>query len=115
VLEITYARNEDYTFTPCNNYFPTPIDAPNVQDKPDVPIGFFDMLLADFTMPVRSEQSAPPPREIPEELYNSFTDDQALHVQPVDCGPCTTSRTKNEKILGHILECLLIDRLARQS
>ena len=66
LLEISYARNGDYTFTPCNNYFPTPTDAPNVEDKPDVPIGFFDLLLEDFNVHAYTEQkSRHPPRTIP--------------------------------------------------
>ena len=50
VFEISYVRNEDYTLRPCNNYFPTPLDAPNAQNKPDIPIGFFDILLEDFNV-----------------------------------------------------------------
>ena len=82
LLEISYARNEDYTFTPCNNYFPTPMDAPNVQDKPDVPIGFFDILLDDFNVHAFSAQnSLNPPINIPEALYNSFTMNGKVRVE----------------------------------
>jgi hypothetical protein len=49
LLEISYARNGDNVFAPCNDHFPTPLDAPNVPDKPDVPIGFFDLLLEEFS------------------------------------------------------------------
>ncbi|MDR2695815.1 MAG: DUF268 domain-containing protein [Deltaproteobacteria bacterium] len=80
-LEISYARNGDYTFTPCNNYFPTPIDAPNVQDKPDVPIGFFDMLLEDFNAHADIAKNTSPPKEIPEALYNKFTMDGKINIQ----------------------------------
>ncbi len=48
-MEITYARTKDYTFSPCTDYFPTPLDMPNLPDRPDIPIGYFD-LLRDFPL-----------------------------------------------------------------
>ena len=81
LLEISYARNDDYIFTPCNNYFPTPLDAKNVQDKPDIPIGFFDILLEDFNVSADTEQSPPPPQEIPKEFYDGFTMNGMVDVQ----------------------------------
>ena len=81
LLEISYARNDDYIYTPCSQYFPTSIDARNDQDKPDIPIGFFDILLEDFNVPDLAATDAPP-REIPDEHYAAFTMHGQVEVQP---------------------------------
>jgi hypothetical protein len=74
LLEITYARIKDYTYTPCNNYFPTPLDAANEKDKPDVPIGFFDLLLEETKWDKSIGALLPlPPRDIPAHLLNPFS------------------------------------------
>lgn len=46
-LEISYARNKDYAFAPCLEYFPTPLDRKNLARFPDIPIGYFDLLLQE--------------------------------------------------------------------
>ena len=43
IIEISYARTQDYIFEPCADYFPTPLDRPNVAHRPEIPIGYFNL------------------------------------------------------------------------
>ena len=45
LFEVTYARSRDYAFRNDNGYFPTPLDSPNCVEFPDIPLGYFDLLL----------------------------------------------------------------------
>lgn len=47
-LELTYVRNDALTFSTCRDYFPTELDCKNTgRYDYDMPIGFFDLLLAE--------------------------------------------------------------------
>jgi hypothetical protein len=109
VIEVTFARNNDFVFSQCNNYFPTPLDAANVRNKPDVPIGFFDLLLEKRTNEVSKKNrisisplnpDSPPPLDIPEHLYDSFTMNGEIPVMKayydnrvIDKNVCNTRET----------------------
>ena len=45
LFEVTYARTEDYAFQPDTGYYPTEHDRPNVSEKPEIPLGYFDLIL----------------------------------------------------------------------
>jgi len=47
LIEVSYVRTQDHSFAPCSDYFPTPLDRPNVPHRPEIPIGYFDLLSAD--------------------------------------------------------------------
>lgn len=48
VMEITYVRNDDFAFSECAEYFPTPLDRRNGNRYPlDIPIGYFDLLMRE--------------------------------------------------------------------
>jgi hypothetical protein len=44
LIEVSYARTNDYIFEPCNDYFPTPLDRQSVELYPEIPIGYFRFL-----------------------------------------------------------------------
>lgn len=44
-FEMTLVRSAEHTFHPDDAYYPTPLDFPNRDDLPDIPVGYFDLLL----------------------------------------------------------------------
>lgn len=52
VFEVSYARTADFRFEPCHSYFPTPLDSPNAPEKPEIPLGYFDLILGGHLPPL---------------------------------------------------------------
>lgn len=47
VVEISYVRNDECTFTEDGGYYPSLQDFPNYPGKPEIPVGSFDYLLRE--------------------------------------------------------------------
>lgn len=77
LIEITYARRDLDIFSPSEESFPTPLDAPTLPNIPDIYIGKFSDILGV------SSQAAyfAPPKEIPENLYDRYTNNGTIPVQ----------------------------------
>jgi hypothetical protein len=47
LLEVSYIRADGLTARPCSEYYPTALDSPNLPKRPEIPIGYFDLLLEE--------------------------------------------------------------------
>jgi len=63
VFEATFVRSADYTFSRDRSYYPTPLDSPCLLDKPEIPLGFFDIILNKPTETKQGGQAIPPGKE----------------------------------------------------
>lgn len=45
VIEVSFVRSNDFNFIKCNDYFPTNLDNRNNKKWPEIPIGYFDLIL----------------------------------------------------------------------
>lgn len=51
LVEVSYVRADGLAATACPEYYPTKLDSPNLSKRPEIPIGYFDVLLEGETPP----------------------------------------------------------------